>query len=71
MDNGKEAVQVCIKASSDICPEGVRLIRIANTLELDRIHISAAMLQEAEKIPQLKVIGGQEPWPFDANGNIW
>jgi hypothetical protein len=71
MDNDKEAIQVCIKASSDIGPEGVRLIRIANTLELDRIRISAALLQEAEKIPQLKVIGGPEPRSFDANGNLW
>lgn len=71
MDNDRETIQVCIKASSDIGAEGVRLIRIANTLDLDRIRVSEAMLKEAERIPQLTVVSGPEPWPFDENGNLW
>jgi len=71
MASDKEAIAVAIKACNEIDKSNVRLVRINNSLHVDEIYISVAHLDEAKLHPDIEVISGPEPWPFDENGNLW
>jgi hypothetical protein len=47
-----------------------RIIFIPNTLELETLYISPALLEEARANPHLIVEPEPTPWPFDASGHI-
>lgn len=49
MKNDKEAIQVCLKRCTNINRNNPRIVRISNTLELERIWLSEAYLQEIQK----------------------
>lgn len=51
--NEDEAVRVAIKTCRDIDMENLRIARIKNTLELEYIYVSEAMLDEVEKNDRL------------------
>jgi hypothetical protein len=46
----------------------VRLVRIPNSLHLERIWLSEAYRDVAEAVPGMEVLGGPEPMAFDAEG---
>ncbi len=70
MPNDRDTIALCVKSCTDIEKENPRIIRIHNTLALDRFWISEAMIPEAEQIAQLRVLGEPEPLPFDEEGNL-
>ena len=47
-----------------------RLLRIADTLRLREFAVSASLLDEVQHNPDLEVIGGPAPLPFDGDGNL-
>ncbi len=47
-----------------------RLMRITNTLRLDEFWVSAALLGEVERDPNLQLLAGPGPMAFDAEGNL-
>jgi hypothetical protein len=47
-----------------------RLMRIANTLRLDEFAVSASLLDEARRHPDLEVVAGPEAPPFDDAGDL-
>jgi hypothetical protein len=47
-----------------------RLLRIANTLRLDQIVVSTALLDEVAAHPDLRVVAGPQLPPFDREGNL-
>ncbi|HXG08906.1 MAG TPA: lactate racemase domain-containing protein [Gemmataceae bacterium] len=63
----------CIEAGLQTCwqphREAVRLAVIPNTLELAELWVSPALAEEATRNPYLEV-GGLQPLPFDAAGNL-
>lgn len=63
----KMAIETCIDANS---PKGNRLVWMKNTLHLDSFYISAALLEEAQKNPDIEIIGDPIKVIFDENGNI-
>jgi hypothetical protein len=70
MRTDRLAVQVAIKTCNRPEREGLRVVRIKNTLHLDHILISEALLGEARAHPQISIEGSSEPWPFDQQGNL-
>lgn len=70
-DNDEAVFKMCIygcgKGESS---DGVRLVRIKNTLELERIYISEAMIPEAKKIPNLTIIGEPIEFEFNEEGEL-
>ena len=48
----------------------IRMIRIKNSLDVEYIYISEAMLEEARANPELEIVGEPEEIPFDEAGNI-
>lgn len=47
-----------------------RLVRIVDTLHLERFWVSSSMVDEVRQIPELGVLSGPEPAPFDQDGNL-
>jgi hypothetical protein len=66
LETDREAIEVAV---GETPPEQVRLVRIKNTLHLEELEISAALLPEA-KVAGLEVIGEARPLQFDATGRI-
>ncbi len=66
MENDRQAIKAAIKTCFDIDINNVKLIRIKNTLDLDQIYISEALLPEARE-SSLVEFSEQEPLPFAFN----
>ena len=70
MANDREAIQLCIKSCNEIDKENVRIIRIKNTLEMEYIYVSEAMIDEVKSNPNLEIISELENLEFDSDGNL-
>lgn len=53
-----------------ITPETMRIVRIANTLDITRIQVSEPLIQELKTHPQVASISAPEVMVFDAMGNL-
>lgn len=71
VENDKEAVQLAIRACNEIDKKAPRVIRIQDTMNLEYIYISEAMVEEAKRNPNLEIVGEPEEWSFNEQGNLW
>ena len=71
MENDKEAIQVCIKTCENIDKGNVRLIRIKDTLHMEHIMISEALLNDAASNPNIIIESGPFELVFNNSGNLW
>jgi len=69
-DNDKEAIQAALATCMDIDADYPRMIFINNTLEIERILVSEAMVGEAKQVPQLTVEGEPFELTFDDCGAL-
>lgn len=69
-ESDEATFKMCIYGSGVMEADKVRLVRIKNTLELEKIYISEAMIPEAEQNPNLKIIGEPTELEFDGQGNL-
>jgi hypothetical protein len=51
-------------------PAGARVLRIRNTLALDRFVASDAFAPEVASRPELALLAPPRPWAFDAAGDF-
>jgi hypothetical protein len=70
MPNDRMAIQTAVKTCNATDPGHVRLVRLPNTLHLEHIEISEAMLEEAGRHSGVEILGGARDWTFDAEGNL-
>lgn len=70
MKNDKEAIQVCLKSCTKINRDNPRIVRIANTLELNQIWLSEAYLQEIQNKDNIKIETKVEHLNFNKEGNL-
>lgn len=67
--------KLCIQAALHTCNyydrANPRIVRIQDTMNIEEIEISEAMLEEARNNPNIEVLGEPFDWPFDENGNLW
>lgn len=68
-DNDCEAIQAAIKLSGKQDASQLRIARIPNTMQLETIQVSSALVDEARTLG-LDVLGDAAPLPFDENGNL-
>lgn len=71
MRNDRETIQFCIRIANDIDLENPRIIRISNTMEMEHILISEAMIEEARGRDGLTIEGEPFEMSFDENGNLF
>lgn len=66
----KECFQVALKTCNGIDKETPRVVYIQDTLHLEHILVSEAMLPDVLANPRLEVLGPAESLVFDANGTM-
>ena len=72
MDNDREAIQLALHSCPDAeDPENPKLIRISDTAHIGEIEISTALLETAQKNPNIEVLTQPYDLPFDENGNLF
>ena len=72
MNSDKEAIQLAAKTVVRVKPGDLKIVRIANTLEVVDIQVSFPMLQDVLSRPEkFEVIGQSEQFKFDKKGNLY
>lgn len=69
LESDREVVETALRTLGN--PASPRIIRIRNTLEVERMLVSPAVLQELAGRSDIKVEGEPGPWEFDAAGNLF
>ncbi len=64
-------VQVALKTCNYIDREHPRIVHIRDTMNIEEIYISEAMLEEAKQNPNVEILSEPEDWGFDEEGNLW
>lgn len=67
----RACIQIALKTCNYIDREHPRIVHIKDTMRLEEIEISQAMLEEARANEHIQVLGEPRDWPFDAEGNLW
>lgn len=67
----RSCIQIALGTCNYIDRENPRLVRIQDTMHLEEIWISRAMLEEAKQLREVEVLAEPQPWPFDEEGNLW
>ena len=70
MQNDKETIQICIKTCTGVDRDNIKIVRIKNTLEMEYIYVSEAMLEEVKMNANLEVDGVPEELVFNDLGNL-
>jgi uncharacterized membrane protein YfbV (UPF0208 family) len=66
----REALERTLGALALRVGEEPRVVRIADTLSVARMEVSAALWSEVEGRPGLEFTGPPRPWSFDAEGSL-
>jgi hypothetical protein len=69
-DSDREVLDAALRSLGLVEPENARIVHIADTLRLEEMEISEAMVAEAEEMTNLTVIAKSHPVTFDGNGNL-
>lgn len=70
MDHDLHAVQLAVKTCNAMPGRGLRIVRLSDTLHLEHILISEAMLEDAQSHAQIEITGDPVPWDFHADGAL-
>jgi len=68
-ETDREAVETALEACGVVAPADVRLIRIRNTLRLDQLQVSPAVLSDVQSLPRIEVLSPAESL-FDAGDTL-
>ena len=69
-DSDRETISVAISTLATLKPEKLRVVRIANTLSLERIQMSACCAELLAGRPGVSINGEAREMAFDAEGNL-
>jgi hypothetical protein len=64
----REAIEVALYSA--VAQGEPRVCRIKNTARLDELWVSPALLEEVERHPDLELLDGPEPVPFNSAGDL-
>jgi hypothetical protein len=70
LKNDKQAIQAAIKSCNIPDKANVRLVWLKNTLEIGRIRVSAALLEEAKAHANMEIVGTPQEIVFDQTGSV-
>ena len=70
MANDRLAIQGAVKTCNAQDMNRVRMVRIPDTLHLEEIQVSEALLEEAAAREDMEVLSGPAEWAFDGEGNL-
>lgn len=67
----RQCVQIALRSCNDIDRDHPRIVRICDTMRLDTIWASEALLDEVGRHPSLEALTEPEDWPFNEKGDLW
>lgn len=67
----RTAIAMALHTCNFIDQQHPRIVRIKDTMRLEYIEISEALLEEAENNPNIEVLEEPRDWKFDENGNLF
>ncbi len=70
MNNEKEAIVIALRTSNMVNLPEAKIVFIKNTLELNKILISEALLEEIGARDDIEILGKAQPMSFDEAGRI-
>ena len=70
MKNDREAIQVCLRTCTDNDKKNPRIVRIANSMEIEHIYLSESYYEEAKRNPNLVIETEPAEMGFDGEGNL-
>lgn len=70
LDTDHEALEAALGTIGMVKPEEARIVRIQNTLLLEEMDVSAALLPEIQACANLEVLWGPKALIFDSNGGL-
>ncbi len=71
LENDKNAIQLAVRTCNEIDKKNPRIIRIRNSLQLEEIYISQALIPIAKKNEYIEIIGELESFDFNSKGNLF
>jgi hypothetical protein len=71
MESDRDAIGACLKYCGENDKWNPRVMRILDTMHMDEIWVSEALLPEVEAHPLMEILRGPEELVFDQDGNIW
>ena len=69
-DTDRECVDAAIHTLGMVSAVDLRVVHIKNTLSLDTINVSKALLPEIRKRNSIEIVSEWQPLRFDADGNL-
>jgi len=66
----KEAIATAISTFKRKDPGRLKVMRIKNTLKIEKLYISEPLLEEARARDDVQILGEIEPMKFDSQGNL-
>ena len=67
----RACIQIALKTCNYIDREHPRVVRIRDTMNLEEIYISEAMMEEARASEHIEILEELGDWGFDEGGNLW
>jgi hypothetical protein len=69
-DFDRQVLDAVFRTLPESDPQNARIVHIENTLRLEEMYISEALIPEAKKIKNVSLIGTPEIMKFDEEGNL-
>lgn len=69
-ETDREAMEFALQALGGADPEDLRIVRIRNTLHLEELLVSPAVVMTVRSQPDIEVADPAGPW-FDETGSMW
>jgi hypothetical protein len=70
MASDREVIEAALKIIGTRRPEEARVVRILDTLHVDEVEVSEAVLQDPTALTRFEAMGSGQPWNFDGQGNL-
>ena len=67
----KQAIAACLRYCAGNDPQNPKVVRISDTMHLEQIWVSEALLKEAEINPWVEILSEPQEFSFDPYGNLW
>lgn len=67
----RACIQIALRTCNNIDRKHPRIVRIRDTMHLEDIYISEAMMDEAEASDHVEILEEPDDWKFNAYGNLW
>jgi hypothetical protein len=70
MPDDRSAIRAAVKSCASYTPDAITLIRAPNSLHMQYLYVSEALLPSLRERPGVEIVGELQPMTFDASGNL-